>query len=96
MLCGLTLNSFTKQSILFQSLVLKKLGQPVMTNLYYNTVKMLLERISSVMVDHQALKVMILFAPLLILDSTAQSFLCDNLCNTSYSGDISSQFVFII
>ncbi len=39
------------------SLILKKLGQPVMTNLYYNTVKMLLERISSVMVDQQALKV---------------------------------------
>jgi len=34
-----------------------------MTNLYYNTVKMLLERISSVMVDHQALKVtLLLFA----------------------------------
>ena len=39
------------------SLILKKLGQPIMTNLYYNTVKMLLERISSVMVDKQALKV---------------------------------------
>ncbi|XP_023710496.1 sister chromatid cohesion protein PDS5 homolog B isoform X1 [Cryptotermes secundus] len=41
------------------SLVLKKLGQPVMTNLYYNTVKMLLERISSVMVDHHALKLLV-------------------------------------
>ncbi|KAK7793042.1 hypothetical protein R5R35_004471 [Gryllus longicercus] len=41
------------------SLVLKKLGQPVMTNLYYNTVKMLLERISSVMVDHQAIKILV-------------------------------------
>lgn len=41
------------------SLILKKLGQPVMTNLYYNTVKMLLERISSVMVDQQALKVLV-------------------------------------
>nr|CAD7404383.1 unnamed protein product [Timema cristinae] len=39
------------------SLVLKKLGQPVMTNLYYNTVKMLLERVSSVMIDHESLKV---------------------------------------
>jgi len=28
-----------------------------MTNLYYNTVKMLLERTSSVMVDHDAIKV---------------------------------------
>lgn len=39
--------------------VLKKLGQPVMTNLYYNTVKMLLERISSVMVDHEAIKLLV-------------------------------------
>jgi len=41
-----------------------------MTNLYYNTVKMLLERISSVMVDHQALKVTLLFAsPILFCHS---------------------------
>jgi len=42
-----------------------------MTNLYYNTVKMLLERISSVMVDHQALKVtLLLFAsPILFCHS---------------------------
>lgn len=39
--------------------VLKKLGQPIMTNLYYNTVKMLLERISSVMVDHEAVLLLI-------------------------------------
>jgi sister-chromatid-cohesion protein PDS5 len=39
--------------------VLKKLGQPVMTNLYYNTVKMLLERISSVMIDHEAIKLLV-------------------------------------
>ncbi|RZC37489.1 hypothetical protein BDFB_011099 [Asbolus verrucosus] len=39
--------------------VLKKLGQPVMTNLYYNTVKMLLERISSVMIDHEAVKLLV-------------------------------------
>lgn len=39
--------------------VLKKLGQPVMTNLYYNTVKMLLERISSVMVDHDAIRLLV-------------------------------------
>ncbi|CAG9762008.1 unnamed protein product [Ceutorhynchus assimilis] len=39
--------------------VLKKLGPPVMTNLYYNTVKMLLERISSVMIDHEALGILI-------------------------------------
>ncbi|KAL1497514.1 hypothetical protein ABEB36_008461 [Hypothenemus hampei] len=39
--------------------VLKKLGAPVMTNLYYNMVKMLLERISSVMIDHEALGILI-------------------------------------
>ncbi|KAI4466781.1 androgen induced inhibitor of proliferation as3 / pds5-related [Holotrichia oblita] len=39
--------------------VLKKLGQPVMTNLYYNIVKMLLERVSSVMVDHEAIRILI-------------------------------------
>ncbi|XP_063369502.1 sister chromatid cohesion protein PDS5 homolog B [Cydia amplana] len=39
--------------------VLKKLGQPVMTNLYYNTVKMLLERVSSVMIDHEALLILV-------------------------------------
>ncbi|XP_046608925.1 sister chromatid cohesion protein PDS5 homolog B isoform X2 [Neodiprion virginianus] len=41
------------------SLVLKKLGQPVMTNLYYNTIKMLLERVSSVMIDEEAIRVLI-------------------------------------
>lgn len=41
------------------AVVLKKLGQPVMTNLYYNTVKMLLERVSSVMVDHEAIHILI-------------------------------------
>ena len=39
------------------SAVLKKLGQPVMTNLYYNTIKMLLERVSSVMIDEEAIRV---------------------------------------
>ncbi|XP_013182149.1 PREDICTED: sister chromatid cohesion protein PDS5 homolog B [Papilio xuthus] len=41
------------------SSVLKKLGQPVMTNLYYNTVKMLLERVSSVMIDHDSLFILV-------------------------------------
>ncbi|CAK1543464.1 unnamed protein product [Leptosia nina] len=41
------------------SSVLKKLGQPVMTNIYYNTVKMLLERVSSVMVDHESLLILV-------------------------------------
>lgn len=39
--------------------VLKKLGQPIMTNLYYNTVKMLLERIASVMVDKTSIEVLV-------------------------------------
>lgn len=30
-----------------------------MTNLYYNTVKMLLERASSVMIDHEAIRLLI-------------------------------------
>lgn len=30
-----------------------------MTNLYYNTVKMLLERVSSVMVDHDSLLILV-------------------------------------
>lgn len=39
--------------------VLKKLGQPIMTNLYYNTVKMLLERIASVMVDKYSIEILV-------------------------------------
>lgn len=41
------------------AIVLKKLGQPIMTNTYYNTVKMLLERIASVMVDKQSIGILI-------------------------------------
>lgn len=41
------------------TIVLKKLGQPIMTNLYYNTVKMLLERIASVMVDQGSIEILI-------------------------------------
>ncbi|RZF48923.1 hypothetical protein LSTR_LSTR003303 [Laodelphax striatellus] len=41
------------------SFILKKLGQPIMTNLYFDTLKMLMERISSVMIDHLALKELI-------------------------------------
>lgn len=41
------------------TLVLKKLGQPIMTNLYYNTVKMLLERIASVMVDKKSIEILV-------------------------------------
>lgn len=42
------------------SIVLKKLGPPIASNLYYNTIKMLLERCSSVMIDAEALKVIII------------------------------------
>jgi len=49
--------------------VLKKLGQPVMTNLYYNTIKMLLERVSSVMIDEEAIRVSILSIVIYIIFS---------------------------
>lgn len=48
-----------KESVDAVTQILKKLGQPVMTNLYYNTIKMLLERVSSVMIDQEALKVLL-------------------------------------
>ncbi|XP_055904486.1 sister chromatid cohesion protein PDS5 homolog B-A [Eupeodes corollae] len=41
------------------STLLKKLGNPIMTNLYYNTVKMLLERIASVMVDRESIGILV-------------------------------------
>ena len=41
---------------MFQNRLLKKLGHPVMTNLYYGTVKQLLERVSSVMIDKAAIR----------------------------------------
>jgi len=36
--------------------ILKHMGSPMMTNLYYGTVKQLLERISSVMIDREAIQ----------------------------------------
>ena len=48
-----------KESLDVTTLLLKKLGSPIMTNLYYNTVKQLLERISSVMIDHEAIKALL-------------------------------------
>jgi len=48
-----------KESLDATSLVLKKLGSPIMTNLYYNTVKQLLERISSVMIDQDAIRALL-------------------------------------
>ncbi len=41
------------------TLILKKLGSPIMTNLYYNTVKQLLERISSVMIDQESIRALV-------------------------------------
>lgn len=41
------------------SLLLKKLGTPIMTNLYYQTVKMLIERIASVMIDKESVGILI-------------------------------------
>lgn len=39
--------------------ILKKLGTPIMTNTYYNTVKILLSRIASVMIDREGIEVLI-------------------------------------
>ena len=48
-----------KQSVELSTQILKKLGSPIMTNLYYNTVKMLLERISSLMIDRDAIQALL-------------------------------------
>ena len=48
-----------KESYEATSLILKKLGSPIMTNLYYNTIKQLLERISSVMIDRDAVQALV-------------------------------------
>lgn len=48
-----------KKSVEAVTLILKKLGNQNTTNLYYNTVKMLLERVSNVMVDRVALEVLV-------------------------------------
>lgn len=41
------------------SLLIKRLGNPVMTNLYYQTVKMLVERVASVMVDKESISILV-------------------------------------
>uniref|UniRef100_A0A1B0AGA6 Uncharacterized protein n=1 Tax=Glossina pallidipes TaxID=7398 RepID=A0A1B0AGA6_GLOPL len=41
------------------SLLIKKLGTPFMTNLYYQTVKMLVERVASVMVDKESISTLV-------------------------------------
>ena len=48
-----------KDSYEATSMILKKLGSPIMTNLYYNTIKQLLERISSVMIDKDAIQALV-------------------------------------
>ena len=48
-----------KESFEAVNQILKKLGAPIMTNLYYGTVKQLLERISSVMVDREAIQFLV-------------------------------------
>lgn len=48
-----------KQCADTMSMLIKKLGNPVMTNLYYQTVKMLVERIASVMVDKEAIGILV-------------------------------------
>lgn len=39
--------------------ILKKLGTPIMTNIYYNTIKILLSRIASVMIDREGIEMLI-------------------------------------
>ena len=48
-----------KDSYEATSAILKKMGSPIMTNLYYNTIKQLLERISSVMIDREAVRILV-------------------------------------
>ena len=43
----------------FQNQILKKMGSPIMTNLYYGTVKQILERVSSVMIDREAIQCLV-------------------------------------
>ncbi len=54
-LCRDSLSTFAKR-FLPQNQLLKKLGAPIMTNLYYRTIKQLLERVSSVMIDSEAIE----------------------------------------
>ena len=35
------------------------MGSPIMTNLYYGTVKQILERVSSVMIDREAIQYLV-------------------------------------
>ena len=48
-----------KDSFEAVNVILKKLGAQIMTNLYYGTVKQLIERISNVMVDREAIQLLV-------------------------------------
>lgn len=69
------------------SSVLKKLGQPVMTNLYYNTVKMLLERVSSVMMDHESLLILVGYVEEVIRDGAASALIADARLDPASAAD---------
>lgn len=60
------------------TIVLKRLGQPIMTNLYYNTIKMLLERIASVMVDEGAIACLVGLVEE-CMDGGASADLCEEI-----------------
>lgn len=57
--------------------LLKRLGAPVMTNLYYNTVKLLLERVTSVMVDREALLALLSLVEQTVEDPSVPARLLD-------------------
>ena len=46
-----------KECQLHVNQILKKMGSPIMTNLYYGTVKQILERVSSVMIDTERFQI---------------------------------------
>lgn len=48
-----------KECLVATTIVLRKLGNPVMTNLYYNNIKLLLERATSCLIDSQAIPILI-------------------------------------
>lgn len=52
-----------KECLVATTIVLRKLGNPVMTNLYYNNIKLLLERATSCLIDSQVRQVLI-FRPI--------------------------------
>ena len=61
--------------------MLKKLGSPIMTNLYYGTVKSLLERVSSVMVDKEAIAHLLAYVKEAIQQGMEHDFFPDTISN---------------